>query len=479
MNLVSDSWIPVIFQNGDTRKVSLLEVFKQGEGIRDLAVNPVQRISLMRLLICITQTALDGPEDEEEWVGCRDKMAEASIRYLEEKKDRFDLYGRSAFLQIPELEPIQNAVVDKLDFGLASGNNANLFDHEATPEGRERESAWCALMVLAYQCFSPGGLVGVAKWGNRATSKTSQHAPCVEGSALHVLIRKDNVVATIHANLLTKEQVATLPDVQSKWGKPIWELDAIDAKSLGAEIATHSYLGRLLPLSRAICLEEVSRNFSLANGLAYAKLPAARETTATVIIRGKGDKAKEGYIHVSLTRHPWRELGSIISLKQTGLAGGPLALQHLRPTNAIVDIWAGGMAADKGKILDVAEWNLAIPTNLLNEPELKTYEDGVGLAQIAEFLLGNAVQTYCKEQKADNTLLAKGKLHYWSSLDNHYQLLIDAATDINLTLNDTWHPIVRDTMKKAYAFACPHETPRQIQSYAQGFQKLHLKKLDE
>ena len=88
MNLVDDSWIPVIFQNGDTKKVSLTDVFKQGKNIRDLAVNPVQRISLMRLLICITQAALDGPEDEKGWVGCKDRMAEASLRYLEDKKNR-------------------------------------------------------------------------------------------------------------------------------------------------------------------------------------------------------------------------------------------------------------------------------------------------------------------------------------------------------------------------------------------------------
>jgi len=78
MNLSTEAWIPVVWNNGQPGTVSLCEAFERGAEIRDLAVRPHERIALMRLLICIAQAALDGPADYDDWKDCRPKIAPAS-----------------------------------------------------------------------------------------------------------------------------------------------------------------------------------------------------------------------------------------------------------------------------------------------------------------------------------------------------------------------------------------------------------------
>ncbi|RLB87333.1 MAG: type I-E CRISPR-associated protein Cse1/CasA, partial [Deltaproteobacteria bacterium] len=126
MNLIGDPWIPVIFEEGVTRLVSLQELYEKAEVIRDLILNPPQRISVMRLLICISQAALDGPTDEDDWLSCRELIIPESLKYLEARRGKFELFGEQPFLQVKDLDPIDNATLDKLDFGLASGNNPTL-----------------------------------------------------------------------------------------------------------------------------------------------------------------------------------------------------------------------------------------------------------------------------------------------------------------------------------------------------------------
>jgi len=54
-------------------------MFETGHQIQDLAVRPHERIALMRLLICIAQSALDGPEDYDDWNGCRPRLITFSV----------------------------------------------------------------------------------------------------------------------------------------------------------------------------------------------------------------------------------------------------------------------------------------------------------------------------------------------------------------------------------------------------------------
>ena len=159
MNLITGDWLPVIFNNGETQLVGLKELFEESGEITDLVLNPPQRISIMRLLICIAQTALDGPESEETWLKCEKDIVPKALDYLETRKDKFNLYGEKPFLQIKGATSDSEATIDKLDGCVPSGNNPVLNDHGAIPEGRQRNDAWKAINLLTFLNFSTGGKI--------------------------------------------------------------------------------------------------------------------------------------------------------------------------------------------------------------------------------------------------------------------------------------------------------------------------------
>ena len=216
MNLTTEPWMPIVWADGKPGTVSLCQVFERGENIRDLAVRPHERIAVMRLLLCVAQAALDGPADKDDWKTCRSKIAPAALDYLKRWHQSFELLGNGPrFLQVEGLkkpagkdDDEEGNSVSKLDLALATGNNSTLFDNGGGAE-REFNTARLALGALTFQCFSPGGRIGVAEWHKTPTpgKGSSDHAPCIVGSMLHAVVRGENLLDTTHLNLMTKDQV--------------------------------------------------------------------------------------------------------------------------------------------------------------------------------------------------------------------------------------------------------------------------------
>lgn len=478
MNLIADPWIPVLFENGNAELVGLEQLYREAETIRDLSVNPPQRIALVRLLLCITQAALDGPKNEEDWKTCRNRIIPESLDYLSTRKDKFELYGDQPFLQVKSLKPIDNAVLDKLDFGLAAGNNATLFDHDARIDGRGQNAAWSTLMLLTYQCFSPGGKIGQTEWAGVMSlpkNGTSEHSPCLESSPIHLMVRGGNLLQTLSLNLLTKKQVGELPS--SEWGCPLWDAFPKTQTDENATQTVRSYLGRLVPLSRGIVMMSKESKITLVNGLAYPKLPEGREPMLSVVMKGSGKQQRVGYVNLSLVRHAWRELGSLLCVRATSNGGGSFALKNCMGLGSdnTIDFWTGGLVADKGKILDTAEWNFSIPASMLGEVEMKNYSDGVALAGAGEWGLKSAVKSYSKNLKSESgSYSRKATIQYWSTLDSTYQTLVEIAADGERNLDD-WRGLLRRAMHNAFEQACPHETPRQVQAFVLAKKLLKIK----
>lgn len=261
MNLTVDPWIPAVRADGTRDLFGLQTLFAEAHILRDLAVKPHERIALMRLLLCIAQAALDGPEDEDAWETCEPLIQPAVRDYLERWRGAFELFGAGPrFLQLPGLlagkDTDEGNPSTKLDLALATGNNSTLFDNGAD-DGRPVASARAALNLLSFQCFSPGGRIGVARWNGQETpgKGSSNHAPCVPSSMVHTLVLASTLLSTIRLNLLSKTTIAD--HVTSGWGRPIWEQPPDRAENFAAvENATKAYLGRLVPLSRAIRLDE-------------------------------------------------------------------------------------------------------------------------------------------------------------------------------------------------------------------------------
>ncbi len=481
MNLTINPWIPVLRADGGRALLSLHELFAEAHTLRDLAVKPHERIALMRLLLCISQAALDGPEDEQTWEECLPLIQPQVSAYLQKWAGSFELFGDGVrFLQFPNLFPGKEAdegnSATKLDLSLATGNNVTLFDNRAA-EDRNVISARSALNLLTFQCFSPGGRIGVAKWNGRETAGngSSNHAPCVPSSMVHSLLQGPALLKTLHLNLLSKETVLDVygPD---KWGRPVWELPVQRPEdSPAVENASATFLGRLVPVCRAIRLSEDGNTVILANGLNYPIFPAFREATAT--IRKKKDEL--ALLPASTSRSLWRQL-SAISLSRraaSDAASGPLALRHDAKAE-VTTLWLGALVTDKAKIEDVAESTYSLPAGMFSEFGRAAYEKGVAFAEDRERAVREALKVYASTLNIESPAYSRASQLFWTRVEQNLSDLFELARNVSLAADIpacAWGKAVEAAAQAAYAQSCARQTARQIEAYARGLGKLNFR----
>lgn len=497
MNLTTDAWIPIVWNDGKPGTASLREAFERGHEIQDLTVRPHERIALTRLLICIAQAGLGGPGDYDDWKACRPRIAQSAVAYLDHWRHAFELLGDGQrFLQVANLKkPATTSNADeegegnstsKLDLALATGNNSTLFDN-AGGAARDFASAQLALMLVTFQCFSPGGRIGVALWDGKQTpgKGSSNHAPCLAGGMLHMLLRGDNLLAALHRNLLNKTQAEQLFREEC-WGRPVWELmpqSLGDAKAV--RNANRSYLGRLVPLARAIWLADDGRYLILANGLEYASYAEGwREPSATIITRNVQGRPTRVVLPASIEKAVWRELHAL-TVKAVGQnPGGPAVFQNISEGEEAFDLWVGGIVAAKAKLVDTTESVFHVPAAMLGKTSQMVYEQGVRHAETAEYQLRRAVSVYHKElgDNLDRPEMKNRRLQiqrsaatqFWTDIEQAVPRLLEVAAapgslGLKREWRDTaWGQSVRRTVRAAYERACSHETPRQMRAYALG-----------
>jgi CRISPR system Cascade subunit CasA len=478
MNLTSDPWIPAVGHDGRRELFSLLNLFAQAHTLRDLTVKPHERVALMRLLLCITQSALDGPESEFEWQDCQQLIQPRARDYLEKWRPALELFGDGErFLQVSNLQPGKETdegnAATKLDLALATGNNSTLFDNFAG-EDRKVQNARSCLNLLTFQCFAPGGRIGVAKWNGKETpgKGSSNHAPCTPSSMIHTILLGKTLLETVHQNLLSRESVTDLYG-RDRWGRPVWELPLKSAQDKKAvENLTLTYLGRLSPLSRAIRLNEDGLSIILANGLDYPIFPAFREASATIITR----KEELAILPASTSRSLWRQLGAISVKRRAGdsSASGPLVLDRLSPSDEPT-IWVGALITDKAKIEDVVEAVYSLPSGMFNEFGRVAYEKGIAYAEEREGILIQSVKTYAFTLKVASPAYTRARQEFWTRVEQYLFALFDLARNTELAVdlpNCLWGKTVQAAAFDAYEQSCPRQTPRQIEAYVLGLRKL-------
>lgn len=481
MNLITDPWIPAITQDGRQRELSLLDLFASAHELRDVAAMPHEKVSLLRLLICITQAALDGPANHEVWETCRTDISAKACAYLEKWKTSFELFGEGQrFLQVPGLKVRDKdgglSIATKIDITLSSGNTSTLFDN-ASGITRSVAVNRLALTLLSFQCFSPGGLIGTALWNGVETpgNGKSKHAPCIPSGMLHAFLQGKTLLDTIHLNLLNKEEASDLG--AGGWGHPIWAMP-VDTISNQAAIhnATTSYLGRLVPVSRAIRLHAEGVEIVLANGIDYPLYPIFREPAATVVERKDGP----GILGVSLGRSVWRQLPAITVKRRASkdVLCGPLALPNLGDDHSCT-LWIAALATDKAKIEDVIEAAYDIPAGMFRDSGRKLYEEGIDLAEQWQLAMWKGIKTYAASLKLEPPPYDRGRQYFWTAVEQHVPKLLSLAGSPE-TAGDLktspWGRALKEAAVAAYEHACPHQTPRQIEAFALGRQQLFLPK---
>lgn len=360
MNIAFDPWIPVVSTSGERVFVSLCEILCEGERFADLAVRPHERVSLMRLFLCVAHASLDGPKDYGEWLEVPKKLAGAVQQYLSKWEDSFELFHETKpWLQVAGLHGALKDGVDSgktspvalLDFELATGNNSTLNDHFGIMNYRPILPERLAINLLTFQNFSPGGGSPIAQWKAVKTSQVGNpDAPCLSQSMAHCLLRGKTLSETIQLNIPHYESVDEVYKSYFKakkggeifsdipYGRPVWEAFPESPSDSLVEVnnASRTYLGRLVPISRWIRLIKGSDQMHCCSGFKYDTFKdgfAAEPTASVRLVKKKDSKGAETQERKVIGVHPnramWRELSSLLIQRHTNGLGGPLALKSI------------------------------------------------------------------------------------------------------------------------------------------------------
>lgn len=505
MNVAFDPWIPVVNTGGKRELVSLSEVFAKGGRLVDLAVRPHERVSLMRLFLCVAHAALEGPKDYVEWCDVPKRLPEAAEKYLTLWKDSFELFHETKpWLQVAKLSKnakgtdLETAVEDltpisKLNFPFATGNNTTLFDHGGMNENRRILLAETVLSMLAYQCFSPGGLISQVYWNGTQSGKSSKDAPCVPASMIHAFLRGEKLAETIHLNLPTHKDIQFSYGVRDI-GRPVWEMvPTALTDSVMIENATATYAGRLVPMARFIRLHPSGDRMLLGDGFVYPLFSDGYppEPSSTVVIRQYGKKEERALLSFRPAKALWRELAAIIVKRKAEGLGGPLSLRAIQDGNEC-DLIVSALARDQATIVDVAESVFHIPANLRTPEGISTYEPEVKKSESWADRLNYAVEIYRRQidggwegrlrtagpakRELKAKLCATATTHYWTAVEKNLPLLLGhieaIGTDNAIPTREAWRKMVFSSACEAYRISCGQDTPRQIRAFAKGWQKL-------
>ena len=525
MNLVTDPWLPVANRENRLSYISLNQLFEQPEDWLDLVLRPHERVSVMRLLICITQAALDGPEDIDTWNDSIHDIPEKCLTYLKEKQNRFNLYDtKNPFLQISKLKPGNNKTtgppVAKLDSTLSVGENAStLFDHgaasvlEGCHETRYFSSSALIISLITFLNYSPSGTQSSAILDGKLIAHNSgaMDAPCTNQDMLHIFVAKDTLINTIHANLIDKEVAADFYG-ENSWGRPVWEFEEPSPleDNQFQKNSVDTYLGRLTPLSRFCKLTYNSPHFIYCKGFQYSSRPMKKtdskrvyadfmpEPSTTVITDSSGRYSvlKSGN-HV-----PWREVASIIAKRYKGSQGGALPLRYISPADSF-DIFVAGQIRDTenaAKILDLVESRIHIPAYMMIDNNQITYEGNIKLCTRRSISLYKAVEKYrtliddewkgllkrvienktSKTDRKRRSVFRKNTTdHYWTLIEKQRHLLMQYIAFLETEKDQergnakkAWlHAIDRSAIE-TYRTLCSNDSPRQMRAYVLGWQIL-------
>ena len=353
-NLITDKWIDT-----DKGPVSLYDLFSD-ISYKRLTDNPLIKIGVLYLLLCIAQRAFT-PVDDEEFKSCfLARFQQKVTEYLLEHKDLFYLYGAKPFLQFPVLN--QHNSPKKTSLGafipfVACGNTVCLTQYSVD---KKLSDAQKAKVLITVQALSLAGkridnaIVLTPGYKGKLSDKNKPSSGCVSPffgyfGALNSFYVGSSVADSVMRNLLTLEDIKKNAILSFGLGKPCWELDITGEDCPDAEMMRHSYLGRLVPLVRFCYID--GDEITCTDGIKHlTEKDGVVPFSMTYMEDPKnGIKIKDA----DPQRKPWRDLTALLSyLDSTSNSEWHcklLAYCFDRATFAkeTVGIWSGGLNVKK------------------------------------------------------------------------------------------------------------------------------------
>ena len=488
LNLCTDAWLPVRMKTGECATVGLIELFEKASDILDLVLASHERIAIMRLLVCIAQRAINGPNDLDDWEDSKDVFSEQAVDYLQEWSSSFNLLGEDgAFLQAKDITPMEEkdwGDLARLSMESAAGNNPTVFDNAAGTD-RAVSLPQLAINLLTFQNFAPCGKIGVVKWRGVPTAQKSPDSvpagPCCASSAIHLFVCGENLVETIWLNMCTQQ---SFENYRTGMGKPVWEYMPTHMGDEAAVInATQSYLGRLVPMSRSVKISLSGQHCLLGRGLTYPvygddKTLLFYENTMSIKMEKKDGSRK--IVGANLNKAMWRSLPALLHRFDSSNKSFALLSENELPER--YGIWIGALVFDNAKVLgSMEDYYEHLGRNHVGAEADKVQALLMSFAARGVKLLTDALKDYhisLKDSiKNKKTFYDHATENYWSGLTGYkslYLLALGSAAKPELFAEklDEWLACICREAERVFDLMAAHNTVRQLGAWAQTRKKL-------
>ena len=481
-NLIDEPWITV----ADEGKVSLKALFNNN-GYRSLGGSPVQKISMMKLLLAIAQAACT-PKDDKDWKQLGSQgMTIRCLDYLDKWHDRFYLYGDKPFLQIPAIKAAAKQSFGAVLPEVSTGNTTVLTQSQVEQPLADADKA---LLLVFLMAFALGGKktdnkIVLAdgyrgKFNDKGKPSTGKPGPAIAHMGLlHNFCLGKFVQQTLWLNLLTRTDIQSCGYYPIGIGTAPWQDMPVSEDCETARSLKNSLMGRLVPLSRFCLLADDGLHYS--EGIVHASyLESVVDPTVSVNF----NLTKPKVLWVNPEKRPWRELIALLGFFQQQSSGFnclQLKLSTARAAHNVESfaIWSGGLkvSSNAGEQYvsgsnDIVESVTWLSSSALGESwfqQLKTEMEGMEI--VSKTLYGCTAAFYKQQLKDGSDRAAQSTGQYWQFCERDIQSLVDSCDDLNNPdVSSQQRHLLRcrfaDYAQRAYDRFCPKQTARQIDAWA-------------
>ena len=483
-NLIDEPWIPIV---GAADKASLRDIFTSCS-LQSLGGNPVQKLALQKLLQAIAQAAWT-PEDEQEWKneGVAG-MAKQCLSYLDKWHDRFYLYGKRPFLQIPAIVDAKVQSFGAVLPEISTGNTTVLTHGQVEQILDDAQKAVLLVQIMGFALggkktdnnviLSPGYQ---GKYNDKGKESNGRAGPAMSHlGLLHSMLVGSSVQETIWLNLFDKKQIGAKLIFTKGLGQAPWEDMPTGEACLIAKGLQESLMGRLVPLSRFVLLIEDGLHYS--EGIQYLDHHDGMQDPTTTVDHSKKD-AK--VLWANPEKRPWRELTSLLNFlsqqKTSGFDCWQLHASIPRLTGAVdsFGVWSGGLrvSSNAGEQYatgqnDMVESRIWLETAVLNQTWFVVLQQEMDNLDKQSKKLYGCVLGYCTEMKVDGKgIVARATSEFWQECERDFPELLSfcGSSDLDVEKRVRWQKAKTAMMRRVYNRACSNSTARQMQAWAKFF----------
>lgn len=479
-NLIDEAWIPT-----DKGLKSIKDIFTDTT-ITDLNGNPVEKISILKLLLAIAQSAYT-PENDEKWeeLGV-EGLSIKCVEYLEKWHHKFYLFGDEPFLQIKEINKYKesskkNDSLDDLNIEVASGNTSLLFHSQLS---KDYSYSDIALLLITQIGYGVGGksidnsIILTNKSGYNEVKKKTGKAGVFLGflGYLHTFVTANSILDTIYLNLFCMDKINDLLFFENGLGTPPWEKMPETETCEVAENMKKSFIGRLVPLSRFCIFEKIENSITVkvTDGIYHLfHQDGAIDTSITTYQGKKGLNA----IWVNVDKKPWRNLTAFLSsiYSQDSIHNClqvSNSFKRARKNYKKFYIWSGGvkvtsnsgeqyLSGNDNYIESIVEFS-SVDTGKNWYKQFKLEMDE--LEEKIAYILKKSIEKYYKSLKEEKDV-SNYISQFWELCETHLNELLQACNS-----NDT-KQIRKKFLNIAYDIydlACPKISAKQIKTWAEN-----------